>query len=297
MTSADIPAGITSQSIAVKDSTLHYLEAGSGDPIVFLHGNPTSSYLWRNVIPHVAAHGRCLAVDLIGMGRSGKPLLAYRLVEHIAYLDAFIDALDLTRIVFVGHDWGVAIALHYLRRFPERVRAVAFMEGHIHPIASWDNFDAGGRAIFGALRTEKVGRKLAIDENFFIETVLPSGIQRTLTSAEMAAYRAPYLAPRIANRSGAGRTRSRSRDTPPMSTRSSATIRPPSPPHRCPSFSATPHPARSSAPPRSPGAAKTSAISPPPTSAPAATSSPKTTPSRSGRRSGNGWGSWGDRIG
>ena len=195
MTSADIPAGITSHTITVKDSTLHYLSAGSGDPIVFLHGNPTSSYLWRNVIPHVAAHGHCLAVDLIGMGQSGKPPLAYRLVNHIAYIDAFIDALGLTGMVFVGHDWGVAIALHYLRRFPERVRAVAFMEGHIHPIAGWDDFDAGGRAMFGALRTEGVGRRMAIDENFFIETVLPSGIQRTLTNAEMAAYRAPYLAP------------------------------------------------------------------------------------------------------
>ena len=195
MSSADIPAGITSQTIAVNDSTLHYLAAGSGDPIVFLHGNPTSSYLWRNVIPHVAAHGRCLAVDLIGMGRSGKPPIAYRLVEHIAYIDAFIDALGLTRITFVGHDWGVAIALHYLRRFPERVRGIAFMEGHIHPIASWDDFDAGGRAMFGALRTEDLGRRMAIDENFFIETVLPSGIQRTLRAAEMAAYRAPYLTP------------------------------------------------------------------------------------------------------
>jgi len=195
MPSADIPAGITSQTIAVKGSTLHYLAAGSGDPIVFLHGNPTSSYLWRNVIPHVAAHGRCIAVDLIGMGRSGKPPLAYRLSDHIAYIDAFIDALGLTAITFVGHDWGVAIGLHYLTRFPERVRAFAFMEGHIHPIAGWDDFDAGGRAIFEALRTKDVGRRMAIDENFFIETVLPSGVQRAFTADEMAAYRAPYLAP------------------------------------------------------------------------------------------------------
>ncbi|HEY8599804.1 MAG TPA: haloalkane dehalogenase [Thermomicrobiales bacterium] len=195
MPSADIPVGIGSHTIAVKDSWLHYLEAGSGDPILFLHGNPTSAYLWRDVIPHVAPHGRCLAVDLIGMGRSGKPPLAYRLIEHIAYIDTFIDALGLNGITFVGHDWGVAIALHYLKRFPERVRAVAFMEGHIHPIARWDDFDAGGRAMFGALRTEGVGRTMAIDDNFFIETVLPSGVQRTLTAAEMDAYRAPYLAP------------------------------------------------------------------------------------------------------
>jgi haloalkane dehalogenase len=196
MSEPALPAGITSRTVAVRDSTLHYLEAGAGAPIVFLHGNPTSSYLWRNVIPHVAPHGRCLAVDLIGMGRSGKPPLAYRFVDHRAYIDAFIDALGLEEITFVLHDWGVALGLHYLSRFPARVRAVAFMEGHLHPIARWDDFDAGGRELFQTFRTAEVGRRLIIDENFFVEQVLPSGIRRTLTAAELDAYRAPYREPR-----------------------------------------------------------------------------------------------------
>jgi haloalkane dehalogenase len=191
-----IPAMLASRSVAVRDSWLHYLEAGTGEPIVFLHGNPTSSYLWRNVIPHVAPHGRCLALDLIGMGQSGKPSIAYRLRDHIAYVDAFIEALQLTNITFVMHDWGVAIGLHYLTRYPGRVRAVAFMEGHLHPIARWDDYDPGARAMFTALRTEPEGRRMVIEDNFFIEVVLPSGVQRMLTAEEMAAYRAPYLEPR-----------------------------------------------------------------------------------------------------
>lgn len=196
MSAAELPAGLVSRTVAVNDSTLHYLEAGAGMPIVFLHGNPTSSFLWRNVIPHVAPRGRCLAVDLIGMGGSGKPPIAYRLVDHIAYIDTFIDALNLDRITFVLHDWGIAIGLHYLSRFPERVRALALMEGHIHPIARWDDFDEGGRSTFRALRTEDVGRRMVIDENFFVEMVLQSDVRRTLTAAEMGAYRAPYREPR-----------------------------------------------------------------------------------------------------
>lgn len=186
---------VIARSVAVRDSWLHYQEAGVGDPIVFLHGNPTSSYLWRNVIPHVAPYGRCLAVDLIGMGRSGKPPSAYRLRDHIAYIDAFIDALGLMNITFVMHDWGVAIGLHYLTRHPERVRAVAFMEGHLHPIDRWDDYDAGARALFGALRSAPSGRKMAIEENVLIEVVLPAGVRRTLSGEELAAYRAPFLEP------------------------------------------------------------------------------------------------------
>lgn len=183
-------------TIDVLDSTMAYEEAGVGTPLVFLHGNPTSSYLWRRVLPQIGAPSRCLAPDLIGMGRSGKPPIEYRLIDHSAYIDAFIDALGLGQITFVLHDWGVALGLHYLSRFPQHVRALAFMEGHIHPIDRWEDFDEGGRAIFQALRTEDVGRRMAIDENFFIEAVLPSGVRRTLSDAEMDAYRAPYREPR-----------------------------------------------------------------------------------------------------
>ncbi|MDQ3328000.1 MAG: haloalkane dehalogenase [Chloroflexota bacterium] len=194
--SVDIPEGIVSRTVVVNGAPMHYLEAGGGKPILFLHGNPTSSYLWRNVIPHVSRHGRCIAVDLIGMGRSGKPPLAYRLRDHIKCVDAFTDTLALDDLILVLHDWGVTIGLHYLTRFPKRVRGVAFMEGHLHPIESWSQLDSGARAMFQNLRASGIGRRMVIEENFFIETVLPSGILRPLAAEEMRAYRAPYIEPR-----------------------------------------------------------------------------------------------------
>jgi len=187
---------ITSRFVTVNGQPMHYLEAGAGTPILFLHGNPTSSYLWRNVIPVVAQCGRCIAVDLIGMGKSAKPEIGYRLQDHIAFLDGFIEALNLSEITFVLHDWGVSIGLHYLTRFPERVRAVAFMEGHLGPIEHWTDLEPDARDMFQRLRSEEIGRQLVIAENFFVDTVLPSGILRTLTQDELAAYRTPYLRPR-----------------------------------------------------------------------------------------------------
>lgn len=130
------------------------------------------------------------------MGRSGKPDIAYRLGDHVAYIDAFIDALGLSNLTLVLHDWGVAIGLHYAKRFPEQVKALAFMEGHLRPIDSWENFDEGSRAMFKDLRTEGVGQRMVIEDNFFIEVILPAGTQRRLSEDEMNAYRAPYLEPR-----------------------------------------------------------------------------------------------------
>lgn len=184
---------VSSKQQRVESSHLHYLDAGEGDPILFLHGNPTSSYLWRNVIPHLTSHGRCIAVDLIGMGKSGKPDIDYCLVDHINYISAFVDALGLENLTLVMHDWGVTIGLDFARHHPERVRAVAFMEGHIHPVAKWDDFDEGSRTMFQDLRTEGVGQQMVIENNFFIETILPAGTKRTLTAEDMDAYRAPYL--------------------------------------------------------------------------------------------------------
>jgi haloalkane dehalogenase len=183
-------------TVEVLDSWLHYVEAGQGAPVLFLHGNPTSSYLWRNVVDRVAATGRrCLALDLIGMGKSGKPDLGYRLADHIRYVDAFVESLGLRDLTLVGHDWGAVIALDHQRRFPGRVKGVCFLEGHIRPIASWDELDEGGRRLFTQLRTPGVGERLIFEENLFIEKVLPSGILRTLTEQELAAYRAPFLDP------------------------------------------------------------------------------------------------------
>jgi haloalkane dehalogenase len=186
------PSGSRSQTVAVEGSFMHYVEVGVGEPIVFLHGNPTSAYLWRNVIPYLMGSGRCIAIDCIGMGQSGKPDIAYRLVDHMNYIDAVIDALGLTNITFVAHDWGVVLALGFARRHAGRVKAIALMEGHIHPIERWSDFDEASQSMFKQLRTETRGRQMVVDEHFFVETILPAGTQRALSEAEMDAYRAPY---------------------------------------------------------------------------------------------------------
>jgi len=120
--------------VRVLDTEMSYIDVGIGDPIVFLHGNPTSSYLWRNIIPYLAKQGRCLAPDLVGMGQSGaSPRWAYRFADHARYLDAWFDALELARIVLVVHDWGSALGFHRARRFPEQVQAIAYMEALVQP--------------------------------------------------------------------------------------------------------------------------------------------------------------------
>ena len=180
------------RTIRVLDAEMSYVDTGGGDPIVFLHGNPTSSYLWRNVIPHLGGLGRCLAPDLVGMGRSGKsPRRAYRFADHAAYLDAWFETLGLSRnVILVVHDWGSALGFHRAFRFPRHVQAIAYMEAIVLPMR-WDDFgEAAG--IFRALRSEQ-GERMVLDENFFVETVLPRNVLRALAPQEMAAYRAPYL--------------------------------------------------------------------------------------------------------
>ena len=176
----------------VLDVEMSYVDAGEGDPIVFLHGNPTSSYLWRNIIPFLAKHGRCLAPDLVGMGQSGKsPGSAYRFADQIRYLDAWFDVLDLTKnVVLVLHDWGSALGFHWACRHPNQVEAIAYMEAIVQPLR-WDDFSNGRDAIFRALRADK-GEQMVLDENFFVETVLPRSIIRKLTDEEMESYRAPF---------------------------------------------------------------------------------------------------------
>lgn len=176
----------------VLDTEISYIDVGEGDPIVFLHGNPTSSYLWRNIIPHVTQLGRCLAPDLVGMGQSGKsPAGAYRFVEHSRYLDAWFDSLSLTKNVILAlHDWGSALGFYWASRREERVQAIAYMEAIVQP-RRWEDFPSGRDAIFRALRSEK-GEHLALEENFFVETVMPKSIIRKLTDEEMDAYRAPF---------------------------------------------------------------------------------------------------------
>ena len=186
-----------SKFLEVRGSKMHYVEQGEGDPILFLHGNPTSSYLWRNVIPHMSGHGRCIAPDLIGMGKSDKPDLEYRFFGHANYVEDFIDALGLSNITLVIHDWGSGLGFHYAALQPDRIKAIAFMEAIVLPVPSWDTFSSDFKEIFQSFRTEKVGWDLIVNKNFFVEKILPSGVVRELTEEEMNVYREPYLEPEM----------------------------------------------------------------------------------------------------
>jgi len=177
-------------STPVLDSTMVHRESGTGVPIVFLHGNPTSSHLWRNVLPGVAS-GRLLAPDLIGMGESGKPEIAYSFADQARYLDAWFDALGLRDVVLVGHDWGGALAFDRAARHPDQVRGIAFTETIVKPM-TWEEFPDGGRELFRAIKTEGVGEAMILDQNAFIEQALPAASATPLAPADLAAYREPY---------------------------------------------------------------------------------------------------------
>ena len=171
---------------------MHYVEGGSGDPVLFLHGNPTSSYLWRNVMPHLDGVARSIAPDMVGMGQSDKPDLEYRLVDHARYVDGFIEALGLERVTLVIHDWGSALGFHYARRHAANVKGIAFMEAIVRPV-TWDEWPRTVRPLFQKFRTPEVGWDLVVNKNVFVEQVLPGAIMRDLTDQEMDAYRAPFL--------------------------------------------------------------------------------------------------------
>jgi haloalkane dehalogenase len=176
-----------------------YVEVGEGDPIVLLHGNPTSSYLWRNVLPHLEPRGRCIAPDLIGMGDSDKlpdsGPDSYRFVEHRRYLDALLDALDVhERVTFVIHDWGSALGFDWANRHREAVKGIAYMEAIVRP-QTWDHWDKIDlRSVLQALRSE-AGEAMVLRDNFFVEQILPKAVLRTLSVEEMAEYRRPFAVP------------------------------------------------------------------------------------------------------
>lgn len=182
-------------TINVLGSTMYYEELGtastSGVPLVFLHGNPTSSHLWRHVLPAIGGSRRVLAPDLIGMGRSEKPEIDYSFADHARYLDAWIDALGLDEVVLVGTDWGGALAFDWAARHPERVQGVAFMETILKPM-SWDEFPAGARSRWEAIKTPGVGEELVLDKNLFIENSLKQTVLTGLSEENLAVYRAPY---------------------------------------------------------------------------------------------------------
>lgn len=192
-----IPAADTyeRQRVAVLDTEISYIDTGAGDPVVFLHGNPTSSYLWRNVVPHVEGVGRGLAPDLVGMGDSDPaPNGSYRFTDHARYLDAWFETLGLTQnVTLVGHDWGSALGFYWAYRNPERVRSIVYMETIVRPV-TWEEWPDDARDIFRAMRSE-AGEDLVLEKNVFVERILPSSVLRGLTEEEMNVYRRPYLEP------------------------------------------------------------------------------------------------------
>jgi haloalkane dehalogenase len=179
--------------IPVLNSNMAYVDAGEGDPIVFLHGNPTPSYLWRNIIPHVLPLGRCLAPDYVGMGNSGNaPNGSYRFVDHRRYLDAWFDALHLTKnIILVVHDWGSALGFSWAQRHLERIKGLVYMEAIVRPFFSWDEWPEATREFFKGQRTP-AGEDLILQKNLFIEYLLPL---RGLSKEAMEVYRRPFRNP------------------------------------------------------------------------------------------------------
>ncbi|HLA82273.1 MAG TPA: haloalkane dehalogenase [Thermoleophilia bacterium] len=184
-----------SHYVEVLGSKIHYVDEGGGDPLLFLHGNPSSSYLWRNVIPHLRPLARCIAPDLIGMGKSDKPDIEYRFFDHVRYVEGFIEQMGLRRITLVIHDWGSALGFYYAIRHEENIKGLAFMEAIIMPVPSWELFPEASRDLFQGFRTPEVGWDMIVNKNIFIEQVLPSKIIRKLTEEEMERYREPFQEP------------------------------------------------------------------------------------------------------
>ena len=185
------------KKITVNGKSMSYVELGSGDPIVFQHGNPTSSYLWRNIMPHLEDQGRCIALDLIGMGDSDKLEDSgpdrYTYLEHREYFDAALDALGVgNNVTLVIHDWGSALGFDWARRHPGSVKGIAYMEAIVQPVASWENWPEAARRVFQGFRSP-AGEDMVLEKNVFVERVLPGSVLRDLTDEEMQVYRRPFL--------------------------------------------------------------------------------------------------------
>jgi haloalkane dehalogenase len=184
-----------------KYKTIHgremaYVDEGNGDPIVLLHGNPTSSYLWRNIIPHLTGLGRCIAPDLIGMGDSQKLENSgpdsYTFEEHRTYLDTLLEEIDVSsNIVFIIHDWGSSLGFDWAYRHQNAVKGIVYMEAIVCPVI-WDEFPEAARKVFQGFRSP-AGEDMVLNKNIFVELVLPGSILRKLTDEEMEVYRRPYI--------------------------------------------------------------------------------------------------------
>ncbi len=186
------------KTIEVLGKKMAYVEMGAGEPVVFLHGNPTSSYLWRNIMSRVVDLGRCIAIDLIGMGDSDKLDDSgpdrYTFAEHSRYFDAAMDALGLEeRVALVVHDWGSALGFHWANRNRQAVRGICYMEAIVRPM-TWDEFPESAQGMFRGIRSP-AGEEMVLEKNLFVESVLPGSILRKLSDAEMDEYRRPFLEP------------------------------------------------------------------------------------------------------
>ncbi len=193
--SSDFP--FESKFLEVHGQRMHYIDEGDGDPILFLHGNPTSSYLWRNIIPHMTKMGRCIAPDLIGMGLSDKPDINYRYSDHYRYISGFIELMDLKNITLVIHDWGSGLGFHYAHLHPDNIKGMAFMESIVGPV-SWSDFPKDFKMGFKLMRTPFIGWFMISVMNVFVKKILPQATVRKLSDKEMQRYKEPY--PTLASR-------------------------------------------------------------------------------------------------
>ena len=183
------------KTVVVNGKRMAYVEMGAGDPIIFQHGNPTSSYLWRNIMPELAGRGRCIAVDLIGMGDSEKlddpGPDSYRYVEHRDYLFAAWEQLGVTdNVTLVVHDWGSALGFDWAMQHPDSVKGIAYMEAIVRPM-TWDEWPEAIQSLFQGFRSA-AGETMALEKNVFVERVLPGSVLRGLTEDEMTVYRRPF---------------------------------------------------------------------------------------------------------
>lgn len=185
-------ATLMDRKMLVKDANIHYVEMGEGDPILFLHGMPTSSYLWRNIMPALSDQARCIAPDLIGMGQSDKPDIAYTIHDHIDYMSAFLDQLDLKNLTLVLHGWGSVVGFELARRHPEKIKAIAFYESHIKPVTNWSDLSLPVQQFAALLKNKKASYHAIVDQNYLIKKLLPSGVVRKLTEEEMKHYEQPF---------------------------------------------------------------------------------------------------------
>ena len=187
------------KSVEVLGKTMSYVEMGEGAPIVFQHGNPTSSYLWRNILPHTAHLGRCIALDLLGRGDSEKledsGPARYTFAEHYRYFDAAMEALGVTEnVTLVIHDWGSALGFHWANQHRDAVQGICYMEAIVAPMPTWDDFSKDAAPVFQGFRSP-AGEEMVLEKNIFVERVLPGSVLRGLTEEEMAVYRRPFANP------------------------------------------------------------------------------------------------------